>query len=102
MEKQICPGCKTEYLTVIPETCEKCNYPFSANKQEQGRFIGQQIVMKNVSKTTLSILLGLRALFAVAAVVNIGSLFFFCNELNRHHYAYCNQRSMCGGCFSYW
>lgn len=40
MEKQICPACKTEYLDILPDKCEKCRYPFSATKQEQGRFIG--------------------------------------------------------------
>lgn len=81
MEKQICPGCKSDYTIALPIKCKKCNYPFSGTKQEQGRFIGQQVIMNQMAKSTQKLVLALRILFFIWAAGNILILFIFPQDI---------------------
>ncbi len=74
MEKQICPGCKTKYEENLPSHCENCNYPFCGTKQEQGRFIGQQISMRHLANNTNKLTMALRIILIVWAAGTVALL----------------------------
>lgn len=65
-----CPLCKNRNPEAV-DKCMKCGYPFSGTKEEQAKFVGQQIIKKSKVKDGASSIRTARVILIILVLNNL-------------------------------